>query len=46
MQLIEDARHRGAKIVEAGLLPESANERIRTIAPTLVINPDDSSAIM
>lgn len=44
--LIEDARHRGAKIVEAGLVPESANERIRTIAPTLVINPDDCSAIM
>jgi coniferyl-aldehyde dehydrogenase len=44
--LIEDARHRGAKIVETGLLPESANDRIRTIAPTLVINPDDNSEIM
>ncbi|MEM5421194.1 coniferyl aldehyde dehydrogenase [Paraburkholderia ferrariae] len=44
--LVEDARRRGARVVEAGVAPESAGHRPRTLAPTLVIGAGDESAIM
>jgi len=44
--LIEDARRRGARLVEAGVRPESATARARTLAPTLVVGASDESAIM
>lgn len=44
--LIEDARSRGARVVEAGVSPRSASNRARTLAPTLVVEAHDESIIM
>lgn len=44
--LINQARSRGARVVEAGVRPESARERAHTLAPTLVVGAGDDSAIM
>lgn len=44
--LIDDARKNGARIIELGVKPESAKNRIRTLVPTLVVGADDSDAIM
>ncbi|WP_022943995.1 coniferyl aldehyde dehydrogenase [Pseudoalteromonas ruthenica] len=44
--LCEDARNLGVKVVEVGHFPERASERIRTIAPTLVIEPPNYANIM
>ncbi len=44
--LIEDARAKGARIVPVGAKPESARDRARTIAPTLVLGANESMAIM
>ncbi|WP_411032801.1 coniferyl aldehyde dehydrogenase [Shinella sp. BYT-45] len=44
--LIEDARARGARVVEAGIRPETAAARPRTLAPTLVVGAGDEAAIM
>ncbi|WP_213233867.1 coniferyl aldehyde dehydrogenase [Caballeronia sp. NK8] len=44
--LVADARRQGARLVEAGVRPESATARVRTLAPTLVIGASDASAIM
>lgn len=44
--LIEDARRRGARVVETGVRPQRAISRVRTLVPTLVIGASDESAIM
>lgn len=44
--LLTEARANGARIVEAGARPESAATRTRTIAPTLVLDADEGSAVM
>lgn len=44
--LVEDARRRGARVVEAGVRPGSAGSRPRTLAPTLVVGASDESALM
>lgn len=45
-RLIEDARSKGARVVEAGVNPQAAKERVRTIAPTLILNVTDDMAVM
>lgn len=45
-KLIEDAREQGAKVIEAGIKPEAAASRQRTLAPTLIVGASDDSAIM
>ena len=42
--LVDDARQKGARIIEIGGAPNAA--RARTIAPTLVLNPTPEMAIM
>jgi coniferyl-aldehyde dehydrogenase len=44
--LLKDAREKGARIVETGVAPESAGTRPHTLAPTLLLNVDDSMRIM
>lgn len=44
--LIEDARRRGARIVEAGVKPQRATSGVRTLVPTLAVGASDESAIM
>ncbi|MBP8005437.1 MAG: coniferyl aldehyde dehydrogenase [Acinetobacter sp.] len=44
--LIEDAGQNGARIIQVGVIPESANNRQRTLAPTLVVDASDTDAIM
>jgi len=44
--LLDDARAKGARIVETGRLPEQAKGRARTLAPTLVFNVRDDMRIM
>lgn len=44
--LLEEARAKGARVIEAGVAPETAAHRPRTMAPTLVIGAGDDTAIM
>lgn len=44
--LLEDARRRGARVIEAGNYPEQAAQRIRTLAPSLVVDVKDDMAVM
>jgi len=44
--LLDDARQRGARVMGVGVNPEQARSRIRTLAPTLVINAPDDSLVM
>ncbi|RQU46487.1 coniferyl aldehyde dehydrogenase [Burkholderia cenocepacia] len=44
--LIEDARSKGARVIEAGVDPARAMTRLRTLAPTLVIGVTEDMAIM
>ncbi|MFK7160755.1 coniferyl aldehyde dehydrogenase [Marinospirillum sp. MEB164] len=44
--LLNDAKSFGAKVIEVGNSPEQATNRPRTLAPTLVIDATDNSAIM
>lgn len=44
--LIEDARKQGARVIPVGNKPETAGNRVRTLAPTVVIGAGDESAIM
>lgn len=44
--LIQDAKINGARIIQVGVNPASANHRQRTIAPTLVIGAQDHDLIM
>jgi coniferyl-aldehyde dehydrogenase len=45
-RLIDDARARGARVVDAGARPESAQGRSCTLAPTLVLGATDDMAVM
>ncbi|AIF48114.1 coniferyl aldehyde dehydrogenase [Dyella japonica] len=44
--LLEDARGKGARVIKAGNHPEHAANRVRTLAPTLVVSAGDEAAIM
>jgi coniferyl-aldehyde dehydrogenase len=44
--LIEDARQKGARVVEVGVHPENAAHRTRTLAPTLVVGARDDLTVM
>src|SRR5262245_24714429 len=44
--LLDDARAKGARIVETGLHPEQARDRARTFAPTLIFDVRDDMRIM
>lgn len=44
--LIEDARGKGARVIEVGAKPQMAKERGRTLAPTLIMNVTDDMAVM
>lgn len=44
--LLEDARQKGARVIETGIHPEYAANRVRTLAPTLVVGAGDEAAIM
>lgn len=44
--LIEDARTRGARVIEVGVTPERSADRARTLAPTLIVDAGDDAAIM
>lgn len=44
--LIEDARTRGARVIEVGVTPERSAHRARTLAPTLIVEAGDDAAIM
>lgn len=44
--LIDDARNQGAKVIEAGVKPETATSRMRTLAPTLIVGAGDDNTIM
>jgi coniferyl-aldehyde dehydrogenase len=45
-RLIDDARAKGASVVEVGKRPESAQGRPRTLAPTIILGATDDMAIM
>lgn len=44
--LLADARAKGARVIEAGVAPETARERVRTLAPTLVVGAGAGMAIL
>jgi coniferyl-aldehyde dehydrogenase len=44
--LLADAQTKGARVIQAGVRPEAALERGRTLAPALVVGVNDSMAIM
>ncbi|QBR02268.1 coniferyl aldehyde dehydrogenase [Paraburkholderia pallida] len=44
--LVDEARRRGARVIEAGVRPGSAANRVRTLAPTLVVGASDECAVM
>nr|WP_294846573.1 coniferyl aldehyde dehydrogenase [uncultured Sphingomonas sp.] len=44
--LANGARDAGTKVLEVGVDPERVSERVRTMAPTLIINPADESDVM
>ena len=44
--LLDDARQKGAEVILVGHRPDSAANRPRTIAPTLVLNAGDDCAVM
>ncbi len=44
--LIEDAKSKQARVVEVGINPQEAQQRINTLPPTLVLNVSDEMNIM
>ncbi|WP_346763908.1 coniferyl aldehyde dehydrogenase [Rhodobacter sp. SGA-6-6] len=44
--LIEEARSKGARVIEVGVKPDSAAGRPRTLAPTLILGAGDDCAVM
>ncbi len=44
--LVDDARRQGARVIEAGVTPQRAGSRTRTLAPMLVVGASDDSALM
>ncbi|GGO58459.1 coniferyl-aldehyde dehydrogenase [Roseovarius pacificus] len=45
-RLLDDARTRGARLIEIGVGPNRAPKRPYTIVPTLVIGADDNTGVM
>jgi coniferyl-aldehyde dehydrogenase len=46
VSLLADAREKGARVIEVGNHPQNAAQRIRTLAPTLILDPNDDMAVM
>ncbi|MCA3779425.1 MAG: coniferyl aldehyde dehydrogenase [Burkholderia sp.] len=44
--LVDEARSKGARVIEAGIHPQSAATRKRTLAPTLIVGAGDDTAVM
>ncbi|MDC7718674.1 coniferyl aldehyde dehydrogenase [Vogesella sp. DC21W] len=44
--LVEDAQRQGARVITAGVAPESAVLRARSFAPMLLVNVDEQMAVM
>lgn len=44
--LVDDARSKGARVIEAGVNPQHAATRKRTLAPTLIVGARDDTAVM
>ncbi|MGZ2749138.1 coniferyl aldehyde dehydrogenase [Burkholderia stagnalis] len=44
--LVDEARSKGARVIEAGVNPGSAAARKRTLAPTLIVGAGDDTAVM
>lgn len=44
--LLDDARRKGARVLDVGHAPANATRRVRTLAPALVVDVDDGMAIM
>lgn len=44
--LLDDARSKGARIINVGMKPEEAQKRPRTLGPSLVVDANDSMQIM
>ncbi|NKJ50667.1 coniferyl aldehyde dehydrogenase [Burkholderia sp. SG-MS1] len=44
--LVEDARHKGANVIAAGLKPERATGKPRTFPPTLIVGARDDMMVM
>lgn len=44
--LLDDARQKGARIIEVGAQPQTAKERARTLPPTLILNVTDEMKVM
>src|SRR5262245_40206683 len=44
--LLDDARAKGARVIETGSSPEQATHRAHTLSPTLVLNVHDDMRIM
>lgn len=45
-EMIEDARRRGARVIETGGSPANVPMHERTLLPTLVVNPGDEAPLM
>ncbi|VWD46864.1 coniferyl aldehyde dehydrogenase [Burkholderia contaminans] len=44
--LIDEARSKGARVIEAGVNPQQAATRKRTLAPTLIVGAGDDTTVM
>ncbi|RQR63209.1 coniferyl aldehyde dehydrogenase [Burkholderia sp. Bp9002] len=44
--LVDEARSKGARVIEAGVNPQNAATRKRTLAPTLIVGAGDDTAVM
>jgi len=44
--LVDDAKDKGARVIEVGNAPESAATRHRTMVPTLLVDVPDNAAVM
>lgn len=45
-KLIDDAKQKGARVIEVGMKPQTATARTRTLAPTLILDAHDDMAVM
>lgn len=45
-ELLEDARQKGARVIEVGNRPEAAVGRVRTLPPTLIVGATDAMRVM
>ncbi|WP_322048700.1 coniferyl aldehyde dehydrogenase [Paraburkholderia sp. J67] len=46
LALVDDARQKGATVIEAGLNPERSTTRVRTMPPTLLTDVSDQMTVM